>query len=459
MKVSWNSLVVSIIFVITLSTFVMGNDLTKPEYAVILTVNGAIGPATLDYIQTGFNDATMSGASLIVIEMDTPGGLDRSMRDIIQLILASSVPVVTYVSPSGARAASAGTYILYASHIAAMAPGTNLGAATPVSIAPEQKSDKQPTSIKDLLGTNETPTSAPTQPVDAKMTKAVNDATAYIKSLADLRGRNAEWAQQAVKEGVSLAANDALKQHVIDIVADDLDDLFAQLDGRVVMIDDQLVTIQATTLERRIVKPTLRQRILAIVSSPDLAYMLLIAGAYGLFLEFSNPGIMIAGIAGSIAILVAFYALHLFPIQYAGLALIVLGLGLFIGEIITPTFGVMTLGGTIAFIIGSFFLIDTSSGFPGISLHLILIFTTLNVILIGLISWVLFKALRKPSVTGVNALIGVEGTVVSITDDMIQVKVHGDIWQATCIMPLQQGMMIRVVGVDNLTLMVEPGDV
>ena len=448
--------VVVIIFVITFSAFAIGNDLNKPEHVVILTVNGAIGPATLEYIQTGFNDATVSDASMIVIEMDTPGGLDRSMRDIIQLILASPVPVITYVSPSGARAASAGTYILYASHVAAMSPGTNLGAATPVSIAPDQTSDKQPTSINDLLGTNESPTPAPTQQMDAKMTKAVNDATAYIKSLADLRNRNSDWAQRAVKEGVSLSANDALEQNVVDIVADDLDDLFAQLDGRTVVIDDNIVTIQSTNLERRVVKPTLRQRILAIVSSPDLAYMLLIAGAYGLFLEFSNPGIMIAGIAGSIAILVAFYALHLFPIHYAGLALIVLGLGLFIGEILTPTFGVMTLGGTIAFIVGSFFLIDTSSGFPGISLHLILIFTTLNIVLIGFVSWVLFKALRKPSVTGANALIGVEGVVINMTEDMIQVKVHGDIWQAKSMMRLEKDIGIRVVGIDGLVLLVEP---
>ncbi len=427
----------------------------KTPVAAILTIKSAIGPATTDYIKRSFNLALEQSSDFIVVEIDTPGGLDRSMRDIIQAILSSPIPVITYVSPSGARAASAGTYILYASHIAAMAPGTNLGAATPVSLADEPKSDDQMKPIQDLLTKEKKPTPSPKVSGNAKMKKAVNDATAYIQSLADLRNRNSEWAVDAVINGVSLAANDALERNVVDIVAENLDDLFNQVDGLEVTVNAKQVVIDAKNVQELRIEPDFRQKILSIISSPDLAYMLLIAGAYGLFLEFSNPGIYIAGISGSIAIIIALYALQLFPIQYSGLMLVLLGLGLFIGELITPTFGVLTIGGTLAFIIGSFFLIDTNSGFPGISLHLILIFSFINLIIFFIISKILLKSLRRPKHLGSESMIGLTGKVVSMTERHYQVSIRGEIWHAQSDDTLAENESIEVVGVDGLKLIVK----
>ena len=446
---------VLIFSLISLGSNIISNEkLSSQEFpvAAILTVQSAIGPATTDYIQRSFNIAKSNNVDLIVIQIDTPGGLDRSMRDIIQTILSSPIPVVTYVSPSGARAASAGTYILYASHIAAMAPGTNLGAATPVSLADEPKDDQSSRPFQDLLPKEKSPT--PQISGNAKMRKAVNDATAYIKSLAELRGRNSEWAIEAVTKGSSLAASDALKKNVVDLIATDLNDLFQQINGKDVLLNDNNVILNTENMTKLPINPDFRQRILAIISSPDLAYMLLIAGAYGLFLEFSNPGIYIAGISGSIAILIALYALQLFPIQYSGLMLVVLGLGLFIGELLTPTFGILSLGGTLAFIIGSFFLIDTNSGFPGVSLHLIAIFSFINFLFLSLASKILFNSFKKPKQLGSESMIGLSGKVVSKTEKNYQVMIRGEIWYATCDSKLKPGDVIDVHDVDGLTLIV-----
>tara|TARA_A100001015_G_scaffold267404_1_gene317416 strand:+ start:2204 stop:3595 length:1392 start_codon:yes stop_codon:yes gene_type:complete len=438
---------------------VFSNDISVSKddpVAAILTVKSAIGPATTDYIQRSFDTAKAANVDLIVLQLDTPGGLDRSMRDIIQIILSSSIPVATYVSPSGARAASAGTYILYASHVAAMAPGTNLGAATPVSLADEPKNDDQTKPIQDLLKNEKKPTPSPKVSGNAKMRKAVNDATAYIQSLADLRNRNSEWAVDAVINGVSLAANDALEKNVVDIVADNLDDLFDQVDGMTVTVNAEQVQINTINIQQIKIDPDFRQKILSIISSPDLAYMLLIAGAYGLFLEFSNPGIYIAGISGSIAIIIAFYALQLFPIQYSGLMLVLLGLGLFIGELITPTFGVLTIGGTLAFIIGSFFLIDTNTGFPGISLYLIVIFTLINLGLLFIISKILLKSLRRPKHLGEESMINLTGRVIKKDGQRYQVLVRGEIWQAQSDVILSNDDHVVVTNVEGLVLIIKP---
>ncbi|MDP2057988.1 MAG: nodulation protein NfeD, partial [Thiobacillus sp.] len=317
----------------------------------VLTVQGAISPASADYLLRGLNNAIEDKASLVVIEMDTPGGLDTSMRDIIKAILASPVPVATYVSPKGARAASAGTYILYASHIAAMAPATNLGAATPVELAPG--GDKPAAPDKPGSTQPERAKPADTPPGDPKTRKAVHDAAAYIRSLAELRERNVEWAERAVREAVSLSASEALKLKVIDLVATDLDDLLRQVNGHSIRMDGQTITLDMSdaTIER--VMPDWRSRLLAVIGDPSIAYILMLLGIYGLIYEFANPGMLFPGVVGGICLLLGLFALQVMPISYAGLALMFLGIVLMISEAFIPSFGALGLGGIIAFIIGS----------------------------------------------------------------------------------------------------------
>ncbi|HEX7972124.1 MAG TPA: nodulation protein NfeD, partial [Thiobacillus sp.] len=317
----------------------------------VLTVQGAISPASADYLLRGLAKAAADKANLVVVEMDTPGGLDTAMRDIIKAILASPVPIATYVSPKGARAASAGTYILYASHIAAMAPATNLGAATPIELmpsAPDRPDAAQPTDAKPsekLAG-------------DPRMRKAVHDAAAYIRSLAELRGRNADWAERAVREAVSLSASEALALNVIDLVAVDLGDLLRQLHGRAVKVDNRTLTLdtRAATIER--VMPDWRNRLLAVIGDPSIAYILMLLGIYGLIYEFANPGMLLPGVAGGICLLLGLFALQVMSISYAGLALMLLGIVLMISEAFVPSFGALGLGGVTAFVIGSVMLID-----------------------------------------------------------------------------------------------------
>ena len=326
----------------------------------MLTVQGPISPASADYLLRGINKAIDDKAHLIVIEMDTPGGLDTSMRDIIKAILASPVPVATYVSPQGARAASAGTYILYASHIAAMAPATNLGAATPVELAPTggdkpAAPDKPKQADKPAAGQPE----AATPSGDPKMRKAVHDAAAYIRGLAELRERNVEWAERAVREAVSLPASEALELKVIDLVATDLDDLLKQVNGRVIKMNGQTVTLDTAQAVIEKIQPDWRSRLLAVIGDPSIAYILMLLGIYGLIYEFSNPGMLFPGVVGGICLLLGLFALQVMPISYAGLALMILGIVLMISEAFIPSFGALGLGGIVAFVIGSVMLIDT----------------------------------------------------------------------------------------------------
>lgn len=426
------------------------------EDAHVLSVKGAISPASADYLLRGIVKSTNTQARLIIIEIDTPGGLDTSMRDIIKAILASPVPVVTYVAPDGARAASAGTYILYASHIAAMAPATNLGAATPVELAPSAGIEKPaiPKDPKTATEGEETAGSQATQ--DAKTNKAVHDAAAYIRSLAELRGRNADWAERAVREAVSLSAEAALKANVIDVIATGIDDLLRQVHGRTVKLVSGEVALDTRDLNIVRIEPDWRTELLAVIGNPGFAYILLLLGIYGIIYEFSNPGMLFPGIIGSICLLLALFALQLMPISYAGLTLIILGIALMVSEAVMPSFGALGLGGLAAFIIGSIMLIDTDIPGYGISWALIApVAVTTAAVSFAAVGMAL-RARKRPVVTGAEQLIGAEGEILEITGGDHWARVHGELWRVHSHEPIKPGIRVKVMARQNLLLEVEP---
>lgn len=416
----------------------------------VLTVQGAISPASADYLMRGITRANADRAHLVVIEMDTPGGLDTSMRDIIKAILASSVPIATYVSPQGARAASAGTYILYASHLAAMAPATNLGAATPVELAPggsePPATPGQPDDAK--------PAQPP--PGDARMRKAVHDAAAYIRGLAELRGRNAEWAERAVREAVSLSASEALELKVIDLVATNLDDLLQQANGRSIRMDDRTLILDTAGAAVERVEPDWRSRLLAVIGDPGIAYILMLLGIYGLIYEFSNPGMLFPGVVGGICLLLGLFALQLMPISYAGLALMVLGIALMIAEAFLPSFGALGLGGIAAFVIGSVMLIDTDLPGYGIPWALIIPVALASALFSFFVAGMAIKARARPVVTGTEGLIGATGEILADMKHEGWALIHSERWRVRSDVPLERGSRVRVRARHDLILDVEP---
>jgi membrane-bound serine protease (ClpP class) len=460
---NWNAacrLVAAVVSALILSTAA-----ASARQVLVLEINGAIGPATADYVTRQFSAMRQADTEVVILRMNTPGGLDSSMREIIRVILSSPIPVVTYVAPAGARAASAGTYIAYASHIAAMAPGTNLGAATPIQLQgfpelpsrkPEQPSGQESRQDRGSSGEVKPSNIPTTEPVDTESRKAVNDAVAYIRSLAELNGRNADWAEQAVRAAVSLPASEALRLHVIDIIADDIPDLLHKIDGRTVKVDHASRRLATAGLNVAILPPDWRTEILAVITDPNIAFILMLIGVYGLIFEFLNPGSAAPGLIGAISLLVALFALSLLPINYAGAGLLLLGIGLMVAEAHIGSFGAIGIGGIIAFVIGS--IIMFPSGVAGFTLSLSVVGVTVLVSagLFLMVLSMLLRSRRRPVVTGQEALLGAKGECIIWRGIEGRVQVQGEVWRARADEALLPGTRIRVVGREGLVLVVEP---
>jgi membrane-bound serine protease (ClpP class) len=418
------------------------------QRALVLEIDGVIGPPIADYIGRELRAARPDEVGIVVLRMNTPGGLDASMRKIVSAILASPVPVATYVAPNGARAASAGTYIAYASAIAAMAPGTNIGAATPIQLAghpmapPDQAQPKEKTEKGG-------------EAADAETRKMVNDAVAYIRSLAALNGRNAEWAVDAVRSAASLPAAEALSLHVIDVVADDVPDLLRKIDGRTVNVGGKPQQLATAGLEVLTVAPDWRTELLGFITNPNVAFILMLLGIYGLILEFFNPGAVAPGLIGAISLLVALYALALLPISYAGAALVLLGVALMVAEAHIGAFGALGVGGIAAFVIGALLMFPAQV--PGLTLFRGVIAGAAigSAALLLVVLAALLRSRKRPVVTGSEALIGAEGETVAWQGGEGRVRVNGEIWLARAEASLAAGSRVRVVSRDGLVLRVE----
>lgn len=431
---------------LALPAVVLPGSAQSPRRAVVLEISGAIGPAVADYIIGGIAQAGRESAGLVVLRMDTPGGLAASMRKMVSAILASPVPVATFVAPSGARAASAGTYIAYASAVVAMAPGTNIGAATPVQLGGgflggEKKKDENQNA---------------SEPADTETRKLVNDSVAYIRSLAELNKRNADWAERAVRAAASLTASAALKENVIDVIADDVPDLLRKIDGRSAIVAGKPVRLQTSGLQIVEAPPGWRTQLMALITDPNIAFLLMLVGIYGIVFEFAAPGTLVPGTIGGICLLLAAYALNLLPINYAGVALVVLGIALMIAEVHIGSFGVVGIAGVVSFAIGSFMMFN--SGIPGfeLSFGVIAAATAATGAFFLLVLGLLLRSHKRPVITGKEALLGAEGESLDWQQEEGRVRVLGEVWRARSARPLAPGTRVKVIDREGLVLFVEP---
>ncbi len=424
------------------SAIVAASAQSSSGEAYLMRLEGPIGPASASYIADGLERARSLNAELVILSIDTPGGLDTSMRGIIQDILAMPIPVAAYVHPSGARAASAGTYILYASHFAVMTPGTNIGAATPIQIGavptPETGDGNQDGS----------------SPTNAAERKAVNDSVAYIRSLAEMRGRNADWGEKAVREAASLSADAALELGVIDIVAPNLASMLEQLDGRMVMIDGENFTVARSGISITEIEADWTTQLLATITNPNVALILLMIGIYGLIFEFLNPGALVPGTIGAISLLIAFYALAVLPVDMVGLALILLGIGLMVGEAFAPSFGILGIGGIIAFTIGATMLFDTDIPEFRVNWSVIAALAVFSVGVLVLVLRVGLRSFGRRVVSGAEELIGASATVLDWDDGKGHVFVHSERWNAQGPADLGEGQVVVINGMKGLQLTV-----
>lgn len=402
-------------------------------------IKGPIGPATSTYLKEGMAAARSFDVQMILIELDTPGGLSTSMREMTQEIVNSPIAVATYVYPKGSRAASAGTYLLYASHIAAMAPGTNLGAATPISIMPGQVSSDSNTSAKSTVEK-----------------KAINDAMAYIKSLAQLNDRNASWALDAVKEAKSLSAEDALNAGIIDLMAYNIEELLKKLDGRVVKVSEEHITLN--THEATIInyEPNYKTRFLSVITNPNMAYIFLLIAIYGIFFELMNPGSIFPGVVGAISGVTALYALNILPFNYAGLILIIIGISFIITEVFVAGFGILGIGGAISFALGSVLLFDAQTLGSSVSKPLIASFTIATLAFFILVIRLFISSKSAKVVSGLEEMLGSIAEVAEIGNDIYHVYCHGEAWKAKSKEKLSVGQKVEVINLSGLTLEVKP---
>lgn len=395
----------------------------------VISVEGVINPVVAEFIESSIDKAVRDKAEVLVIEIDTPGGLDTSMRNIIKKMVSSEVPIVVYVYPSGGRAASAGAFITIAAHVAAMSPGTNIGAAHPVGMGGK---------------------------IDKTMAEKVeNDAVAYIKSLAEKRKRNTRWAEEAVRKSASITEKEALELKVIDLIASDLKVLLKEINGRkvdTVLGEKVLKTAEAQVVRREM---GLRYEILKVLSDPNIAYILLLLGFYGIFFELTNPGAIFPGVIGALCLILAFYSFQILPVNYAGLLLILLAIILFILDVKVTSYGLLSIGGIISMVIGSLMLFESAPGFLRVSLAVVLPAAIITALFFTFTLSLAYKAYRRKPVTGVEELIGIEGVAKTDVHKDGTVFVHGELWRAWSDEPIKEGSSIVVEAVEGLKLKVK----